>query len=132
MAKSSLRPASRTRPWLFLALLLAVCAAAAITLLLPGPLQRHEPAPTGATAPRSLHTTPAPYPAESHAEKIAVGAFHAYTRGAITQYTITRGPHTAEEWRFFFQGVGPFARPGYHWWVSVRQGTEETHVEAGE
>jgi len=113
-------------------LLLAVCAAAAITLLLPGPLQRHKPASAGAAVPQSPHPAPTPYPAESHAQKIAVRAFRAYTRSEITQYTNTSGPHTAEEWRFFFQGSGPFARPGYHWWVAVRQETEETRVEAGE
>jgi len=122
MTSSPLRPTSRTRPWLFLALLLAVCAAAAITLLLPGPLQRHEPALAGAAAPQSPHPTLTSYPMEEHAEKLAVSAFRTYTRGAIIQYTIERGPHTPAEWRFFFQGVGPFARPGYHWLVRGQAG----------
>jgi hypothetical protein len=69
---------------------------------------------------------------ESLASKIAEKAFLDRTKHKITYYSIKPLRHTEAEWHFLVQGTEEFARPGYHWFVTVDKTTGKTSVESGE
>jgi hypothetical protein len=69
---------------------------------------------------------------ESTASMIAEKAFLDKTKHEITHYSIQPLRHTDAEWRFLFQGTEEFARPGYHWLVTVDKTTGKTSVQSGE
>jgi hypothetical protein len=69
---------------------------------------------------------------ESVASKIAEKAFLDQTKHEITHYSIRPLRHTGAEWHFLVQGTEEFARPGYHWFVTVDKTTGKASVVSGE
>jgi hypothetical protein len=73
-----------------------------------------------------------PVATEHAAAAIAETAFLKATNHKITNYSVHARQHTAERWYFQIEGEGAFARPGYHWTVSVDHATGKTEILSGE
>ena len=85
--------------------------------------------------PASATRTPTPI---SHsldarqAERIAIDTFLKYTAHKVKTYSVKEVTESATEWKFFIQGTKRFARPGYHWLVTVNSKSGAAAVMAGE
>jgi len=66
------------------------------------------------------------------ARGIAVAAFKKSTSNEITHYSVELVHEDSEVWKFLIEGTGEYARPGFHWAVTVYRGGGSTKVLRGE
>ena len=81
---------------------------------------------------RAGSTNDVPVTNEHAAAAEAEAAFLATTGHTVTEYSIRARQHTSSQWYFQIEGTGKFARPGYHWTVSVDRETGKTKVLSGQ
>lgn len=74
----------------------------------------------------------APVTSEAKARQIATAEFEKTTRSTIKKVSIEKFEETKDRWTFRFVGKKEFARPGYHWHVTVDKKTGKTETISGE
>jgi hypothetical protein len=74
----------------------------------------------------------APVTSEAKARQIATAEFEKTTRSKIKKASIEKFEETKDQWTFRFVGKEEFARPGYHWHVTVDKKTGKAETISGE
>jgi hypothetical protein len=64
--------------------------------------------------------------------EIARQAFLAHTESTVKSYDIKLLEKNERQIKFFIMGTGEFARPGFHWWVTVDRISGQTEIVNGE
>ncbi|HUP64325.1 MAG TPA: hypothetical protein VM557_03495 [Thermoanaerobaculia bacterium] len=82
-------------------------------------------------SPVTTTTSEAPS-SEIEARAIAIAAFKKNMSSDILDYSIKLVDASEKAWTFFIEGKGEYARPGFHWLVSVSRNDGSTKVVAGE
>lgn len=69
---------------------------------------------------------------ETQARRIATKEFEKFTRAKIKKVSVEKFEETTEQWTFRFVGKDEFARPGFHWHVTVDKKTGKAETISGE